>query len=57
MAPEFHHQLIEQRAADLRREAVEYRRAREATQRQEAEQKRQSSGERRRGLFRKPASA
>ncbi|MFD0889478.1 hypothetical protein ACFQ08_33500 [Streptosporangium algeriense] len=56
MAPEFHHQLIEQRAADLRREAVEYRRAREVARRQEA-QERQSTGERRRGLFRKPASA
>ncbi|MEV4096611.1 hypothetical protein [Streptosporangium saharense] len=57
MVPEFHHQLIEQRTAELRREAVEYRRAREATRRQKAQDDKQPSGERRRGLFRKPASA
>lgn len=56
MVPEFHHQLIEQRTAELRREAVEYRRAREASRRT-AQDKKQSSGEGRRGLFRKPASA
>ncbi|MEV8634091.1 hypothetical protein AB0395_20770 [Streptosporangium sp. NPDC051023] len=56
MAPEFHLQLIDQRASQLRKEAADYRRAREAKQEKDKQDK-PSSGERRKGLFRRIASA
>ncbi len=56
MAPEFHRQMIDQRSSDLRRQAAEYRRARQAQEAKD-EQGKRSSGERRRSLFGKPASA
>ncbi|GAA3107969.1 hypothetical protein [Streptosporangium carneum] len=59
MSPELHRQMIDQRASELRREAAEYRRAREARQEQDKQDKqdKRSSGERRRSLFGRIASA
>ncbi|MEV7011237.1 hypothetical protein [Streptosporangium sp. NPDC051022] len=58
MAPEFHLQMSGQRASQLRKEAAEYRRARQVqrSQSQPAGNDR-SSGERRRGLFGKTTPA
>ncbi|GHE27763.1 hypothetical protein GCM10017673_32520 [Streptosporangium violaceochromogenes] len=53
MIPEIHMQLINQRAAELRREAAEYRRAREA---RVYEEKHSPTG-RRRGFLAKLISA
>ncbi|GGS94286.1 hypothetical protein GCM10010156_60710 [Planobispora rosea] len=55
MIPELHFQTMTDRAAELRAEAAEYRRAREAV----AARKARSGGERRRGLglFRKISAA
>lgn len=53
MIPEIHMQMINQRTAELRREAAEYRRAREAR----VAEARHSSGGRRRGFLAKLISA